>query len=815
ALIPRPCALAALAAPYLAALGHILADRLPDRRGLALEGALALGELALQSAVTRRQAAAHREAVEDTEVPARAIECEVCHECEVCVCTPCPAPVRCEEFSERCTPCPAPERCLEDAGPPVEPECEPAGVYLSEPVLGNLSTPVSCISSSARCPASRVASSLRAGAAQSRGSMAIVVPTTPWPGHMFVVFFEGDAWGHERVLVWPLAASTWVIYTAQGDFYVEDATLYEKVVSIEGPGERPPGLGAVDIVQFDRPIQRREFLDFMASAQLHAGVLQGARGLPDWPAPAQWATPERGPGAGDLRGDVMAGALSRAEGEQPPEVTWRVAEPGLAFGEMGAAAAGFRRAAARRLSEEEFKNQRLALFSPPTPRRPPEPAIALEAGAREAEAAGAGSPLNERTLGEPPPGAAATATNNEAATDARVLEVDWDAQGERHKDWKEVRRESTSHSFLDWPLDGVMKHIDRFGPMPTAWLEARGRRRHVAPSDRAYHQLRVLAESFEQSWCYDQVNMPCLAGIEVLMRRFQTLLEAHSVPGAKPNYSMASAYSGTAMLEDAAAPDLRIYGARRLKEKVLEESAQRGGLAAPQADGYGEDDPCAAGKGGKGSGDQQRRRGPKSRRQDQERQAWASSAPAGVMMEASGGGSGPAPAAFTRSCMGVHRRLPAFDIPSQAGAVSRRSRRRRGLSAEELRRKNETLDALHWRLGSRTSGPPGAAAFEKEAVANLVAPVIAKPVAAPSQEEAARVLLRGHLSSDAEETYTTVVPYDYGSVSLPEHVHDTAVVTKVPDADGRLIIEGWQKSTTRSTNEFDKLNERLGDIKLF
>ena len=185
------------------------------------------------------------------------------------------------------------------------------------------------------------------------------------------------------------------------------------------------------------------------------------------------------------------------------------------------------------------------------------------------------------------------------------------------------------------------------------------------------------------------------------------------------------------------------------------------------------------------------------------------------MIEACGGGSGPAPVAFTRSCMGVHQRLPTYDIPSRVGAASRRSRRRHGLGVEELRRKNETVDALHWCLGARTSGPPCTTEFEEEAVATLVAPVIAKPVAAPSQEEAARVLLRGHLSYDAEETYTTVVPYEFGSVSLPEHVHDAAVVTEVLDAEDRLIIEGWQKSMMRSTDEFNKLNERLGDIKPF
>eukprot|EP00959_Pyramimonas_sp_CCMP1952_P101146 2116086-Pyramimonas_sp.AAC.1 len=71
------------------------------------------------------------------------------------------------------------------------------------------------------------------------------------------------------------------------------------------------------------------------------------------------------------------------------------------------------------------------------------------------------------------------------------------------------------------------------------------------------------------------------------------------------------------------------------------------------------------------------------------------------MSEVRGGGAGPAPAAFSRSCMEMHRRLPAFEIPARPGPASRRARRRRGLGAEELWRKNETLDALRRRLGGR------------------------------------------------------------------------------------------------------------------
>ena len=193
--------------------------------------------------------------------------------------------------------------------------------------------------------------------------------------------------------------------------------------------------------------------------------------------------------------------------------------------------------------------------------------------------------------------------DSEEAIDVRVLEVDYDAQGVRYKPWKTVVAESVIHYFRDWPLDGpmtalgVMKHMEKFGPMPTQWVEAFARRKHLATTDRAYHELTLLAEAFEAFGSYDQINMPVSAGVEILMRRFQTILEAHAVPGAKPNYSMAASYPGVAMMEDGVSPELRTYGARRLKEKYLESQVQRVGRAGPAtttADGNF-DDPIADG----------------------------------------------------------------------------------------------------------------------------------------------------------------------------------------------------------------------------
>ncbi len=68
---------------------------------------------------------------------------------------------------------------------------------------------------------------------------------------------------------------------------------------------------------------------------------------------------------------------------------------------------------------------------------------------------------------------------NEDATagdDARTLEVDYDEQGERFKEWRKVMTEVREYSFSDWPLEGPMtvlhlvKHFGRHGGDPKRWL---------------------------------------------------------------------------------------------------------------------------------------------------------------------------------------------------------------------------------------------------------------------------------------------------------------------------------------------------------
>ena len=185
------------------------------------------------------------------------------------------------------------------------------------------------------------------------------------------------------------------------------------------------------------------------------------------------------------------------------------------------------------------------------------------------------------------------------------------------------------------------------------------------------------------------------------------------------------------------------------------------------------------------------------------------------MREEAGAGTRPTCAGMHGPPAGLRSQLAIpTALPARVG-LCRGTRRRRGRAQELSRRQAETISALNWCLGSRSQPRQVEAASqwqEREAVARLIAPVSCKPDTAPSQEEAAKTLLRGRVSYDTRDDYTTAVPYESGSVSLPEDVSNSKDVRELLDAEDRQLIEGWQESMMRSSRELDQLNNDYGEI---
>ena len=155
-----------------------------------------------------------------------------------------------------------------------------------------------------------------------------------------------------------------------------------------------------------------------------------------------------------------------------------------------------------------------------------------------------------------------------------MLEVDWDDQGERFKPWRSVVAESWNETFKDWPIEGpsatlaFAKHIARLQQSPTAWFETWARSKHVASSDRTYHEVLLLVEALQRFGCYDQLNLGSSAGLETLVRRALIVMEAHDRRGERPNYDLAPYLAGAAASSDPMPRDLRSWAARRAKDKA-------------------------------------------------------------------------------------------------------------------------------------------------------------------------------------------------------------------------------------------------------
>lgn len=159
--------------------------------------------------------------------------------------------------------------------------------------------------------------------------------------------------------------------------------------------------------------------------------------------------------------------------------------------------------------------------------------------------------------------------------DVRILAVDYDAQGLRHKEMKDGVREISEHPFQDWPHEGplttvhLVKHMWRNGGGAKGWLNEWARFKEVGEQDRVMFELRTLVESIHYAIVYDQINVGALASFETISRRIQAIVDAYSA-GSKGNPDWGSAkyitnYRGP---EDAVSPQLLSWASKRGKEQA-------------------------------------------------------------------------------------------------------------------------------------------------------------------------------------------------------------------------------------------------------
>ena len=441
------------------------------------------------------------------------------------------------------------------------------------------------------------------------------------PGQRFLVKFGDDVgYVHERVALWPLVAAvegafamSHVVITPHGDIYEEAAADYAgfRLLDNDATGYPPDFVGDELVVQFAEGVADADLLKEIRSARRSARATVGQR--PRASPPTKWlswdGTESELPRGGVV--DALAGVLGAgtaivrpvrdAVRDPPPahrvvtktgsgEFEWVVSEPGWSatVGTITKLPTGSLIADDRALAKldddfvpvaripkgtaGDFLKEMAKQWSSLSPGAPAEPSVVDTP-------VGGGKDLRERLgLG----GAEAAQDSPSVADDgeeARTLDVTWDDQGVRFKGWRDVCSQSRVHSFADFPLEGPVtlldlgKHMQRFGGDPANWMLQFAREKHIAASDRTWHELRVLTSAVEAAGSYDQLNIGALASVEILCRRVQAIADAHAIPG-KVDWSNGKFFTGTGDVGDAVTSSLRQWAARRAKDEADIESAR-------------------------------------------------------------------------------------------------------------------------------------------------------------------------------------------------------------------------------------------------
>ena len=160
----------------------------------------------------------------------------------------------------------------------------------------------------------------------------------------------------------------------------------------------------------------------------------------------------------------------------------------------------------------------------------------------------------------------------EEPDEVRTLPEVFDTHGERYRLWREVANALGSDEFSDWPMEGprTMKWLAKFwahqGCSPTQWLDKHLQTTGYSNTYRSVHELRCVAEVVESAGCYDQMNLASLASFELLARRWQLILEAHSRNPGSPDYDGSEYFEGLEKKRFGVAPSLREHVARRMRD---------------------------------------------------------------------------------------------------------------------------------------------------------------------------------------------------------------------------------------------------------
>ena len=121
-----------------------------------------------------------------------------------------------------------------------------------------------------------------------------------------------------------------------------------------------------------------------------------------------------------------------------------------------------------------------------------------------------------------------------ASADARVLAVEYDQQGQRFRCFRDAVTISEEVKWVDWPVPGKIMTVlwclrfmlNRAGT-PTLWHQTFVALGKLNPNDHQVVFHDAMCRIIETAMCYDQINSPCLASMELVCRQIQCIEERY------------------------------------------------------------------------------------------------------------------------------------------------------------------------------------------------------------------------------------------------------------------------------------------------
>ena len=394
-----------------------------------------------------------------------------------------------------------------------------------------------------------------------------------------VVYMDyGHGVVHTRVVLSPVdpASFEYIILTPDHDIYCEvlDGSNPDLAAfyNVGAAGALPPGVPPGQIYGF-QPMQAAELARFMAQGRAEADAERFRRGI----------VPGVAPVAHGVGGIVAAPVVNRVwvlaemvEGHKVGEVVQPPPNPpsldDFALMQMTDVAGKTRPVLIKQIVVEEigkFCEERVKL-------------------ARSCEAA-EGDDLY-------------------AGEDVRTMQITYNANGERVRNFKDAIGEMVQCSFEDFPLEPrtCLEYLRAVGTVAEtcygqhlAWVQ----QAKIPDSNRAIHEDEILARALDLCVSYDCLNPSNLACMELLARRRQLIAQAHSLNPASPSYDGADLFLGNQYRAGGGivVPSLRDHVSKGLhaESQILKERRK---LAEARGRGGGRGGPQKSDSSGRGSG---------------------------------------------------------------------------------------------------------------------------------------------------------------------------------------------------------------------